>query len=61
MDRLEAVAHVGQRPGHDHAHRVIEVAHPHLVFDADGPDVAQVVGHGRLLLLGMGQVSGGSG
>src|SRR4029077_12883014 len=28
------------------AHRVIEVAHPHLVLDADGLDVADVVRHG---------------
>jgi hypothetical protein len=45
MDRLQAVADVGQRASHDHAHRVIEVAHPHLVLDADGSRVAQVVGH----------------
>ena len=45
MDRLEAVANVGQGAGHDHAHRVVEVAHPHLVLDADGSDVAEVVGH----------------
>ena len=45
MDRLEAVADVGQGARHDHAHRVVEVAHPHLVLDADGADVAQVVGH----------------
>ncbi len=30
---LEAVAHVGQRPAHDHAHRVREVALLELVFD----------------------------
>ena len=48
MDRLEAVADVGQRARHDHAHRVVEVAGPHLVLDADRPDVAQVVGHGRI-------------
>ena len=46
VDGLEAVADIGQRTGHDHAHRVIEVAHPHLVLDADGADVADVVGHG---------------
>ena len=45
VDRLEAVANVGQGTRHDHAHRVVEVAHPHLVLDADGSDVAQVVGH----------------
>ena len=46
MDRLEAVADVGQGAAHDDAHRVVEVADPHLVLDADGPDVAEVVGHG---------------
>ncbi|OQC41772.1 MAG: hypothetical protein BWX64_00674 [Acidobacteria bacterium ADurb.Bin051] len=35
VHRLEAVAHVGQRPAHDHAHRVIEVAALHLLFDVD--------------------------
>ena len=45
VDGLEAVADVGQGARHDHAHRVVEVAHPHLVLDADGSDVAQVVGH----------------
>ena len=46
MDGLEAVADVGQRARDDDAHRVVEVAHPHLVLDADRPDVAEVVGHG---------------
>ena len=58
MDRLEAVAHVRQGAGDDDAHRVVEVRDAHLVLDADGADVAQVVGHGVLLLP---QVSGGSG
>ena len=49
VDRLEAVADVGQGAGHDHAHRVVEVRRPHLVLDADRADVAQVVGHGRVL------------
>ena len=30
VDRLQAVADVGQRPAHDHAHRVIEVRAAHL-------------------------------
>ena len=37
---LEAVAHVGQRAGDDHAHGVIEVAALHLVGDRYRPDVA---------------------
>jgi hypothetical protein len=36
---LQAVAHIGQRPGHDHAHGVIEVGTLHLLFDGDGRDV----------------------
>jgi hypothetical protein len=45
MNRLQAVADVRQGAGHDHAHRVVEVAHTHLVLDADGSNVAQVVSH----------------
>ena len=41
--RLEPVAHVGQRPPDDHAHRVIQVRALHLVFDVDG--YACLVGH----------------
>ena len=40
VDRLEAVAHVRNRPGHDHAHGVIEVGALHLLFDGDGRDIA---------------------
>ena len=39
MHRLQAVAHVGQRPRHDHAHRVIEIAALHLVRDGNGAHV----------------------
>ncbi len=39
MHRLQPVADIGQRAGHDHAHRVIEVGAPHLVFDRDRRDV----------------------
>jgi len=38
MDRLEAVAGVGERAPHDHAHGVIEVALAHLVFQVDLDD-----------------------
>ncbi len=31
VDRLQPVAHVGQRPAHDHAHRVIQVRGAHLL------------------------------
>ncbi len=37
---LEAVAHIGKRAAHDHAHRVIEVGPLHFVGDGDGSDVA---------------------
>ncbi len=50
MDRLEAVADVGQCSRHDDAHRVVEVAGLHLVLDTDGSDLAQIVGHGALFL-----------
>src|SRR5260370_173916 len=35
VHRLQTVAHVGQRAADDHAHRVIEVAALHLLFDVD--------------------------
>src|SRR5215213_8132069 len=40
MHRLQAVARVGERARHDHAHGVIEVAALHLVDDGDRLDVA---------------------
>ena len=42
VDRLEAVADIGEGAADDHAHGVIEVRAAHLVFDVDG-DVALVV------------------
>ena len=50
MDGLEAVAHVGQGAADDDAHRVVEVAGPQLVLDADAPDVADLVSHAGELL-----------
>ena len=44
VDRLQAVAHVGQRAADDHAHRVIEVAGLHLLDDRDRGDVAVAAG-----------------
>ncbi len=41
MDGLQAVAHIGQRAGHDHAHRVIEVGAFHLLFDGDRRDIGR--------------------
>ena len=43
--RLQAVAHVRQRPPDDHAHGVIHVRALHLVFDVDGELVQGDVGH----------------
>ena len=54
VDRLEAVAHVGQGARHDDAHRVVEVADPHLVLDADRSEIAQVVGHVLVSPVGSG-------
>ena len=35
---LQAVADVGQRAPDDHAHRVVEIRLPHLVFEVDRED-----------------------
>ena len=43
VDRLQAVANVGQGAAHDHAHGVIEVRAAHLVFDIDGNEVLVAV------------------
>ena len=39
VHRLQAVAHIGQRPRHDHAHGVIEVRALHLLGDRDRTDI----------------------
>ena len=39
VNRLQAVAHIGQRARHDDAHRVVEVGAFHLLFDRDRLDV----------------------
>ena len=54
--RLQAIAHVRQRPPDDHAHGVIHVRALHLVFDVDGELVEGDVGHrcvGLRLRLGL--------
>ena len=38
VHRLQAVAHVRQRPPHDDAHGVVEVGLLQLVLDIDGKD-----------------------
>ena len=40
VDRLQTVAHVGQRAADDHRHGVIEVAGLHLLDDGDGGNIA---------------------
>src|SRR4030081_893079 len=39
MNRLETVACIGQRAGHDHAHGVIKVGALHLVEDGYGTNI----------------------
>ena len=39
MHRFQAVADIRQGAAHDHAHGVIEIRPPHLVFDIDGNQV----------------------
>ena len=46
MHRLQAVAHVGERAADDHAHRVIEVRAPHLLFEADRQRFLRELIHG---------------
>jgi hypothetical protein len=33
MDWLQTIEHVGQRTADDHAHSVVEIRTPHLVFE----------------------------
>ena len=51
---FEAVAHVGQGAGHDHAHGVVEVRAAHFVIEVDGLDFAEGVedGHGDCVVRG---------
>jgi hypothetical protein len=45
VHRLEAVAGIGKRAPHDHAHGVIEVGPPHLVFEIDGENLLRKLTH----------------
>ena len=36
VNRLEAIARIGQGASHNHAHGVIEVTAPHFLFQTDG-------------------------
>jgi hypothetical protein len=44
---LEAVACIGKRPAHDHAHGVIEIAAAHFLFKTDGQGFFGEGGHER--------------
>ena len=44
---LQSVTHVGQCPPDDHAHRIVEIGLPHLVFETDREDFAGDIGHER--------------
>ena len=37
--RFEAIAHVGQSPADNDAHRIVDIGRTHLLFDRDGLDV----------------------
>ena len=47
VHRLQAVAHVGQRTPDDHAHGVIQIGFPHLIFEIYGQYFACDLGHMR--------------
>ncbi len=49
MHGFQAVADVGQRAPDDHAHGVVEIRTPHLVFDVDGDQVLLAVATERHL------------
>ena len=55
VHRLQAVAHVGQRARHDHAHGVIEIAALHLLGDRDRAHVGgRAVPRCRIVSVGQG-------
>ncbi len=43
MDGFQSIAGVGQGPGHDHAHSVVEIGLPHLGVDIHLLDIAIIV------------------
>jgi hypothetical protein len=52
VHRLQPIADIRQGAAHDHAHGVIEVRAPHLVFDVDGNQIpVAVAGPGQRKLL----------
>ena len=48
VDGLQPVAHIGQRPAHDHRHRIVDVRGLHLVLDTDGDDSVEFRLHIRM-------------
>ena len=48
VDRLQAVAHIGQRAADDHAHGIVEIARLHLVDDVDAFKSAHRCRRGRI-------------
>ncbi len=57
VHRLEAIPRIGQGAAHDHAHGVVKVAAPHLLFKADGQGFFGELGHGTVELFWDGQSS----
>ena len=51
VNRLQPVAHIGQRPAHDHAHRVIEIGTLHLLDDGNRLDAGWAVRAARWCLV----------
>jgi hypothetical protein len=50
---LQAVAHVGERARHDHAHGVVEVGALHLLLDGDRADVFRLAAAGLVGVAGV--------
>ena len=51
LHRLQAIARIGQRARHDHAHGVIEVGPAHLLVNADRPhDPESIPPDGNLVI-----------
>ena len=45
VNRLQAIADIGERPLHDDAHGIVEERLPHLLFDETGEDALPLLGH----------------
>ena len=51
MHGLQAVAHIGERTRHDHAHRVIKIAALHLIRDGNRTNVLLIATAERFLVV----------